>query len=176
MKDGYTVFPQRKKIRFDGFDYGKGTFFITICSHNRQCIFADPIIGQGLCSCRLTEIGKIIENEIKNLESRFLNVKIRNYCVMPNHIHLLIDMKPKRQEQSPCPIESVQRQNCTVPDVICVLKSISTKNANKNDCTPGRKIWQSRYHLHVINNINEYAEVNNYIIENPVRWNSDCYY
>lgn len=176
MENGCADFPQRKKIRFDGFDYGNGTFFITICSHNRQCIFAYDTIGQGLCSCRLTHIGKIVYDEIQKLESRFLNVKIRNFCVMPNHVHLLFDVNSKRQEQSPCPIKGAANQNFKVPDIVCALKSISTRRANKIDGIHGRKIWQSRYHMHVVNDINEYVKVDKYITENPIKWNMDCYF
>jgi len=117
------------------------------------------------------------------LSIRYLNIKIDKYIVMPNHVHLLlviknnglerqdldrknVDQQEARQEQSPCP---------TVGDIICALKSITTKKVNQNNVVK-RKIWQFRYHDHIIRNEDEYLHISQYITENPKRWVEDRYY
>ena len=73
-----------------------------------------------------------------------------------------------RQEQSPCP---------TIGDIICAFKSITTKMCNKKDNnTNGRKIWQFRFHDHIIRNEAEYQKIWEYIDTNPLKWQNDCYY
>lgn len=154
-----------KSIRLKNYDYSlNGSYFITICSYNKNCIFG-KIVGQGLCSCRLTKIGMIIDDEIKSLEKRYDCIKIDNYIVMPNHIHMIISIE--RQEQSPCP---------TIGDIICTLKSITTKKSNVMDNAKGRKIWQTSYYDHIIRNQKEYEDVWSYIEYNVAKWNEDKYF
>lgn len=154
-----------KSIRLKNYDYSlNGSYFITICSYNKNCIFG-KVVGQGLCSCRLTKIGMIIDDEIKNLEKRYDCIKIDNYIVMPNHIHIIISLE--RQEQSPCP---------TIGDIICTLKSITTKKSNVMDNAKGRKIWQTSYYDHIIRNQKEYEDVWSYIEYNVAKWNEDKYF
>ena len=154
-----------KNIRLTDFDYStNGTYFITVCSENKRCIFGD-IVGQGLCSCRLSDIGQIIKTEIENLNIRYPEITIDNYIIMPNHVHLLLTLE--RQEQSPCP---------TISDVICSIKSITTKKANIYDNAKGRKIWQRSFYDHIVRNQNDYEQIWNYIEFNVAKWNEDKYF
>ena len=77
-----------------------------------------------------------------------------------------------RQEQSPCPTNDAPAMG----DIIGALKSITTKQANKHDGRKGRKIWQFRYHDHIIRNQDEYIRIWQYIDENPTKWVNDRYY
>ena len=102
---------------------------------------------------------------------------------MTNHIHMIISisgergfyrqyelsrkLSSERQEQSPCP---------TIGNIICSLKSITTKKANKQHNTSGRKIWQFRFHDHIIRNEQEYQKISHYIDTNPQTWENDCFY
>ncbi len=47
--------PQRKHLRCKAYDYSqKGAYFITICTHKKECLFGDiairnaPVVGTGL--------------------------------------------------------------------------------------------------------------------------------
>ncbi|MEG1016565.1 MAG: transposase [Oscillospiraceae bacterium] len=158
--------PKRKKTRLEGYDYSSnGAYFVTICTYNREQILGDINVGQGLCSCRLSHIGRIVQDEIQKITNRYVGVKIDKYVIMPNHIHLIILLE--RQEQSPCP---------TIGDIICVIKSISTKNANKIEHKSGRKIWQRSFHDHIIRGEREYQKIWEYIDTNPLKWEEDCFY
>ncbi len=62
--------PKRKNIRLKDYDYSQNSaYFITICTHNRECLFGEIVVfvGQGLCSCRLSQIGNIVMEEIDAL-------------------------------------------------------------------------------------------------------------
>ena len=55
--------PKRKSPRLKEYDYSTpGAYFITICTHNRECILGD-IVGQGLAPAEinLSQYGKITE-------------------------------------------------------------------------------------------------------------------
>ena len=171
--------PKRKNIRLKEYDYSKnGAYFITICTHNRERLFGE-FVGQGLCSCRLPEIvlsvmGKNISNELLQLEKRYQLMKINKYIIMPNHIHVIVVLDNDRlqnlyelQEQSPCP---------TIGDIICAFKSITTKQCNKSDNIIERKIWQPRFHDHIIRNDEEYKILWEYIDTNPLKWELDKYF
>ena len=85
--------PQRKATRLKGYDYSSpGVYFITICTQNRKCMLSDLVVGEGLAppETRLSEIGRIAEEQILALEERFPPVSIDRYVVMPNHIHILL--------------------------------------------------------------------------------------
>jgi len=112
-------------------------------------------------------IGNIIDEEIKNIQNRYINVKIDNYIIMPNHVHLIVALNKPWQEQSPCP---------TLFDVICTLKSITTKRVNQAECISKRKIWQARFNDHIIRNQYEYEMIWNYVEHNITKWNLDKYY
>ena len=159
----------RKQIRLQNYDYSEnGAYFITICTYERKCILGtipkipNVCVGQGLCSCQLSEFGIIVNEEIENLTSRYNHINIDKYVIMPDHLHMLLSInKPlQRQEQSPCP---------TISDVICTLKSITTKRINKQRGTSGKTIWQSRFIDHVIRNEQDYLKHWEYIDNNPIR-------
>ena len=101
--------PVRKKIRLEGYDYSSnGAYFITICTQRRLHLFGEveDVVGQGLCSCRLTSIGEIIEREWYLLTERYPHIIFGNFVVMPNHVHAIISINrdsESRQDQSPCP-------------------------------------------------------------------------
>ena len=54
----------------------------------------DYAVGEGLAppaySVKLKPCGEIAEEQLKNLEKRYQNVKIEDYVIMPDHIHVII--------------------------------------------------------------------------------------
>jgi len=79
----------RRSIRLKGYDYSQpGAYFITICTHERECLFGEIVNDEMI----LNDYGKIV------YEEWFLSAKIRNeielyeneFVVMPNHIHGIV--------------------------------------------------------------------------------------
>ena len=96
-------FPKRKRTRLKNFDYSTaGYYFITICTHNRRPILS-RIVGQGLAPAEnhLSFYGTVAENQLLALETQYPQVKIDKYIIMPNHIHAIVVITEKRQEQAP---------------------------------------------------------------------------
>lgn len=85
---------KRKNLRMGAYDYSMpGLYFITICTDNRKALFSH-IVGahhDAPAQIELTPKGKIVEDVIKILPDRF-KIKIKNYVIMPDHIHLLIEL------------------------------------------------------------------------------------
>ena len=74
----------RRSIRLKSYDYSsEGAYFITICSHNRECIFGN--IEQE--NMRLNEFGKIAHNEWMRTPDIRDYVVLDEFVVMPNHMH-----------------------------------------------------------------------------------------
>ena len=87
--------PDRKIIRLAEYDYNvDGVYFITICSKNREKIFSEIKTekhsdGSVTVNVELTEVGKTAEKYILSSE-RIDGVKIDDYVIMPNHIHIIV--------------------------------------------------------------------------------------
>ena len=86
------ILPQRKPTRLRNYDYSQdGFYFITICTHNKQKILCD-IVGDGVYDIpqmNLTKYGNILEKYIVFMNSKYENVLINKYVIMPNHIDYL---------------------------------------------------------------------------------------
>ncbi|HAJ65870.1 MAG TPA: hypothetical protein DCM61_04740 [Clostridiales bacterium] len=160
--------PQRKATRLKGYDYSSpGVYFITICTQNRKCMLSDLVVGEGLAppETRLSEIGRIAEEQILALEERFPSVSIDRYVVMPNHIHILLLLREQAGGASPSP---------TVPQVIGTFKSITTR-LNRAYGAEGL-VFQRSFHDHVVRGEADYREIWDYIDSNPARWQEDRFY
>ena len=167
--------PNRKPTRLPGYDYSQANcYFVTICTDKRKHLLSEITVEEiapDVCrgGALLRPLGIMVEEEIGNLQNRYA-VTIDKYVIMPNHIHILFRVEQTRDagaEQSPAP---------TLGDMVCALKSITTKRANLMDKTPGRKLWQRSFYDHVIRNETDYLRVWQYIDENPAKWAEDEYY
>ena len=155
--------PTRKLIRLPAFDYSSaGAYYVTICTQNRRCILSDVVVGEGLAppAVCLSEIGLCAEEEIRAVNARYEDVRIDNYVIMPNHIHLIVSICEQTGGASPSP---------TLADIIRVIKSVSSHRC------PELK-WQRSYYEHVIRSERDYLEIWNYIDGNPAKWTDDKYY
>jgi putative transposase len=80
----------RRSIRLQKYDYSQpGYYFITVCVYDRkQNLFGDIINAK----MELNEFGKIVQNEIFRTAQIRPNIKIDEYMVMPNHVHININI------------------------------------------------------------------------------------
>lgn len=80
----------RRSIRLKGYDYSQaGAYFVTICTQNRAEIFGEIRNGE----MALSEAGKMIDHWWNVLPSKFSNVILDAFVIMPDHMHgiLVID-------------------------------------------------------------------------------------
>jgi len=175
----------RRSIRLKNYDYSQpGAYFITIVTHNRQCLFGEIVNGE----IRLNEYGEIVRDEW------FCSVHIRNeielfeneFIVMPNHIHGVVwivenvgatGRSPQRttgwsplQQQLEQPHGPLKK---SLSSFVAGFKSTVTKQINQIRQTPGIPVWQRNYYEHIIRNDDELNKIREYIINNPKRWKED---
>ena len=167
--------PKRKPLRLKDFDYNTpGTYFITICTHNRKCTLSH-IEGDNAIygiddeppKIKLTEYGKITDNVINNIPQR-LGVTVDRYVIMPNHVHFILAITNDEVMRAPQQIRSIISK--TIGYIkMNVSKEIRNKYGNIS-------VWQRGYHDHVIRNTNDYEKTVMYIYKNPVKWQFDRFY
>lgn len=164
-------FYNRKSTRLSKYNYSeKGAYFITICTQNRKNILSEiSIVGDGVLDVpknKLTFMGKIADKTINNLNGFYNNITIDKYVIMPNHIHLLIQITSDSvsgSSRTPTPT------NMEIPRFVSTFKRFCNQEYGKN-------IWQRSFHDHIIRNQKDYDRIWNYIETNPYKWEQDCFY
>ena len=193
MKEPY---PQRRDPRLKGWDYGQnGAYFITICTKNRRPILSsvspprDHSLGVPLL--RLLDSGVIVDRQIRMLGKAYPWLVLHHYVVMPNHVHLLLEVRngasrtpPPTDEERGKAMEMVpktgtvgaglpdrpqNRAGQRIPMLISTLKRFTNRDA-------GQELWQRGYHDHVIRGEEDFLRVWTYIDHNPLKWELDEYY
>ncbi len=153
--------PKRKKIRIADYDYSTpGTYFITICTSDRKQIFwnsvgADIIRPDEL---PLSEIGKIVEQGIQQIEKHYTSIEVDSYCIMPDHIHLLLSF-----------YSGINGRIVSAPTLSTVVGSLKRWVSRQ----VGSPIWQKSFYEHCIRNQRDYDETWTYIANNPMKYALD---
>lgn len=168
---------ERKSLRMKYYDYSSnGLYFITVCSYDKQHIFGKIVDGK----MYLSQIGKIAEEEIHftNKKRREQFIEITRYVIMPNHIHMIIDIyKPEffheyKQEDFGKPATEA------ISSVVRSYKSAVTKRVHEisDGINMPYNVWQARYFDNVIINEEALEKICNYIELNPMMWKEDKFY
>ena len=157
--------PKRKQHRLAGYDYSKsGYYFVTICTENRMPLFwknvgADIIRPKNNdTDSFLSEYGKFVKESIEKISEHYAGVFVDRYCIMPNHVHLIIAITSKengRMISAP-----------TLSRIIGQMKRFASKKCEKS-------IWQKSFYDEIIRNQAAYDEISKYIFENPMKWEED---
>ena len=168
----------RRSIRLQNYDYSQaGLYFITICTYHAECLLSRVIDGRTY----LNKYGAIVENEwLKTGEMRD-NVELDAYIIMPNHLHGVILLAERcrgtmhRAPTKPSPKhESFGKPvSGSIPTIIRGFKSIVTKKIHKLRSSTGVPVWQRNYYEHIIRSENKLQRIREYIISNPVQWETD---
>jgi REP element-mobilizing transposase RayT len=174
----------RRSIRLAGYDYSQaGDYFVTICVHDRMCLFGEIINGE----MRLNDAGKIVKQCWDEIPAHFPHVVLDEYVVMPNHVHgiiILVNSDVGATHASPLHDASPQRNNVSsarprgpqrhsIASIVGSFKSATTKRINEHRGTPRLPVWQRNYYEHIIRNDESLNRIREYIITNPLRWHTD---
>lgn len=150
-----------------GYDYAQnGVYFITVCTQNRyEWFWRNNVVGADTIRpdtpLPLSEYGRITEKAIQSISKYYPSVVVDHYCIMPNHIHIMIAIQQNHNGR----ILSAP----TISTIIGQMKRWVSKQI-------GFPIWQKSFHDHIIRNQTEYRQIWQYIEENPLKWELDCYY
>lgn len=157
----------------------EGLYFITICTKDREHYFGE-IKEDKIC---LNELGLITKTEwMKTPDIRSdMNLALEEFVVMPNHFHGIIFIGenefntarffPNTQKCKRPGKFGPQSKN--LGSVIRGFKSSVTTYARKLNINFG---WQERFHDHIIRSNDEYLQISQYIINNPVNWKNDKFH
>ena len=175
----------RRSIRLKGYDYSQpGAYFITICTHQRECLFGEIIDGQ----MHLKNFGRIIQIHWGNLQKHHLHIKLDEFVIMPNHLHGIIilfndsvgaglnDTFRSQTEQmtiKPAPatiVQSTNYQQKGIPEIIRGFKTFSARQINNIRSQKGVPLWQRNYYEHIIRNESDLNRIREYIVKNPQKW------
>lgn len=165
---------QRRSIRLKGYNYSKaGLYFITICTHHKQCLFG-AIVNKQLT---LNVFGEIARECWLSIPEHFSKIKLDEFVIMPNHIHgiLILTDNDCRGKAVPCPYGGKFGQPVagSIPTIIGSYKSAVTKQINIICNSKGSAVWQRNYYEHIIRNEKSLNNIRKYIINNPLNWKGD---
>ena len=168
----------RRSIRLKGYDYTRpGAYFVTICTHDRICLFGDVVNGR----MELNEYGQIVREEwFRSAEiRREIELYPDEFVVMPNHLHGIVwivpvgAMGPSPQPERPESTRPHGPAPRSLASFVGGFKSAVTRQINLRRGTPGARVWQRNYYEHIIRNGRALNAIRRYIRYNPLRWEMD---
>ena len=189
----------RRSIRLNGYDYTTpGAYFITVCTFQRESLFGEVVDG----AVKLNDLGKIVNHAWHDLPNHYSHVIMDQFCIMPNHIHGIIILndhirntggsetrpyKNSRTDKNTHPDNYTQPYNNTrsfnshphpdkhhgLPEIVRAFKSFSSRRINELLESPGVPTWQRNYYDHIIRDEHELRAVQDYVLSNPLNWESD---
>jgi len=131
----------------------------------------------------MNDFGRIVNEEWFNTARIRPNVELfeEEFVVMPNHIHGIICLSdPGRGSLQRTPTElapTIEQYgkpvSNSIPTIIRLFKSTTTKQIKILRQTPGVPVWQRNYYEHIIRTDKDYYNIVNYIYTNPLNWDKD---
>ncbi len=156
----------RRSIRLKGYDYSiDGAYFITICTHNREQLFGN-ILDRSMA---LNELGHITQLHWQKLARHHANLILDRSVVMPNHLHgIMILDSSILQERG-----YADEDSKSISEIIGSFKTFSAREINKIRKLKGVPVWQRNYYERIVRTEIELNYVREYIINNPLNWQTD---
>lgn len=176
--------PLSRSIRLPDYDYTKpGAYFVTICTFKRKSLFGFIHEGEVVLNSN-GKIAQLCWDEIKN---HFSGVELPVCVVMPNHLHGIIIIKERVatrhavsndfEKSSPPTVTTSELfgkpVDGSLPTIIRSFKSAVTKQVNISNGNKHLITWQEGYYEHVIRDEREFVQIAEYVLYNPMKWETD---
>jgi putative transposase len=174
----------RRSVRLPEYDYTRpGAYFVTICTHQRECLFGDVVDDV----VHLSAWGDIAAQCWRDIPAHLDHVELDEWVVMPNHVHGILLFHPlvgathasagtRVGAQHTAPLQKPNVAPGSLGAVIRSFKSAVTRRINEIRSTPGTPLWQRNYYEHVIRTERALNAIRQYIADNPARWLLDRYH
>ncbi len=189
--------------RLRNYNYASdGRYFITICTHGREHLFGNIKNGKMQLNAYGTIIENCwfdLVNHYPNLQLDAFVVMpnhIHGIMIIDNSKNMggaivsgdsvLADsvvetgFKPVSTTTDAIQTDAIQtglKPDSTTPhglfEFVRALKTFSSRRMNEMDNSPGKTRWQSRFHDHIIRNKQELFRIQQYICNNPTKWDID---
>ena len=172
----------RQTIRLKNYNYAaNGYYFVTICTHEKQCYFGDVVDGE----MHLSQIGKIARQYWLEIPQHSKYTYLDKFVIMPNHVHgiIVIDNPDNPSRDVACYVPTNDEWGLpqtmsklspklgTLGAIIRSYKSSVTRWCRQNDDDIFH--WQSRFYEHIIRDEKSLNNIRRYIIDNPAKWTED---
>lgn len=139
------MLPKRKQIHLVDYDYSNTdtAYFITICTFNKKAYFKK----QDRAECIAQEI---------DYRSRVADeVLMFAYCIMPDHVHLLLKLNEGYGKSLSNWVAAFKKYNSRILSMEFDIKPL----------------WQANYYEHIVRKEESLKSIAEYIANNPVRKN-----
>ena len=178
---------RRQSTRLKGFDYAQvGAYFVTIVTQDRLCLFGYVAEDKMF----LNQAGELIEAIWGELPSRYPEIHLDSFVVMPNHVHGIIvigrpvgvplvgTQNDTDSRTLDADLRATTRVAPTLGDIVGAFKSITTVGYARRVRSGEwdrfhRRLWQRNYYEHVIRDSDELNRAREYITNNPLKWELD---
>lgn len=164
----------RRSIRLQNYDYSQhGAYFVTICTQNRACLFGQICNGK----MNLNKAGQMIEQWYIELENKFQDIKCGDFICMPNHVHFII-VNVGIDPRCVCTEDHQTFKGNALSKVVQWFKTMTTNSyihgvKNENWTPFYKRLWQRNYYEHIIRHDADLERIQQYIQNNPMRWQQD---
>jgi len=190
MKTSETGKHRRRAMRLAEYDYRRaGAYFLTICAHDRQCMFGHITGGV----MQLNPFGAVVREVWNELTRHYAYIELDAFVVMPNHVHGIIifvddvddvgaglkpahdraGLRPAHTERTLNPTKPGRIKRHGLPEIVRAFKSFSARRINEIRLSPAVPVWQRNYYEHVIRDVDSLNRIREYIVNNPARWADD---
>jgi putative transposase len=175
----------RRSLRLQGYDYSRaGAYFVTICAHDRECLFGDVMGDQVV----LSPCGAIVEEEWKRTAVVRPSVHLDESIVMPNHFHGIVviasagadDAGTQSVGATSCaplhdpPLHApLRRPARSLGSLVAQFKSAVTRRVRALRHAPHLEAWQRGFHDHIIRGQEDLNRHREYIRNSPRQWAED---
>ncbi|AGH38469.1 hypothetical protein F542_10130 [Bibersteinia trehalosi USDA-ARS-USMARC-188] len=157
----------RKSIRVKWDNYQNGSYFITICTYHKRHYFGEISNAEMMLSLLGNKLNDIIADTIHIRKSQFIEIPI--YTIMPNHLHLIITLNTDFDISQ----HYFQSNTHNIGSIVRGIKSALTSFARQHNLDFA---WQRGYHDRIIRNQKEFEHIYQYIENNVINWQQDCFY
>ena len=156
------------RMRLRDYDYSTlGYYFVTVCCQNRSHMFGKISNNQMF----INPAGMMVNGIWDELPIAFVGVSIDSVVTMPNHIHVLVGIGVRTEDQEPL---------ASLIEVLQWFKSMTTTRYIDGIREHGwpryeGRLWQQGFHDHIVRSERELDVLRKYMVENPERWEDDVF-
>ena len=152
---------------------------------------------------RCNRAGNVVWSAWRELPLRFPSVELGEFVVMPNHVHGILVLTPRKVplsamaahragRASPAPTRTaaspsygivpaehgslaspVRLRAPSVSDIIGAFKSLASIEVNRVLDRAGTPVWQRNFYEHILRGSEDVVAVREYILKNPGQWSTD---
>ena len=196
--------PRKNYLRLKNFDYSQESlYFITICVHEHKLFFGEIEHDKIILNKAGNEVRNIllnlenyfdrlaideyivmpnhihsiifITNDIENINYiRQNRIETENYRNMVFQNNDLINRNRGSINRTPTHTIPLKKNITALGDIIRYFKGKSCYNLRKIGYINFK--WQRNFYVHIIRNNNDYQNIKEYILNNPLKWTIDKYY